>query len=145
MSSLFQTNHFRASRNMHIGESEHRQDLTIADYSLTAWESIEDSNWDTFLEETTGGDHLQTSLWSQVKASLGWHPVRMVVRCQSESVAGAQILIRDVPILGSIGLVAKGHVLAYEEPRLAGLVTVELRKIAQDYPLRHLCVHPPLY
>lgn len=118
--------------------------MTAPEYSFTISESFEDSDWDTFLEETTGGDHLQTSLWSQVKASVGWHPIRIVVSCEREIVAGAQILVRDVPIAGSIGVVARGPVLAYEEPGLAEVVTTELQKITQSYPLRYLCVQPPL-
>ncbi|HZD10044.1 MAG TPA: peptidoglycan bridge formation glycyltransferase FemA/FemB family protein [Candidatus Binatia bacterium] len=118
--------------------------MPTADYSLSVSEEFEDNAWDAFLEKMPGGDHLQTSLWAQVKASVGWRPIRLVVRCEELIVAGAQILVRDTPIVGAIGYVVKGPVFAYEDPDLVALLTAKLQEIARSYSIQQLSVQPPL-
>ena len=78
------------------------------DYQLRVAHETEDPAWDTFLAETPGGHHVQTSLWAQVRAAAGWRAVRVVARRGDGIVAGAQVLIRPLPLVGAIGYVPRG-------------------------------------
>jgi lipid II:glycine glycyltransferase (peptidoglycan interpeptide bridge formation enzyme) len=112
-------------------------------YRLHIAQDIEDSAWDAFLARTPGGHHVQTSLWAQVKASLGWQPVRLTVTREGTTVAGAQILLRRLPLMGAVGYVSKGPLLTVEDPLLVELVIKKLQQLARDHRILFLVVQPP--
>lgn len=114
-----------------------------ASYQLVVSYEIEDSDWDAFLAETPGGHHVQTSLWAQVKALLGWRTARVVVRRDEQIVAGAQILIRSLPVFGAIGYISKGPLFASDDPALVELVIKELHQIAKAHHIQYLALQPP--
>jgi len=99
--------------------------------------------WDSFLAATPGGQYVQTSLWGQVKALLGWRAARVVVSQSDRIVAGAQVLLRPLPLVGAIGHVPKGPVLAFDDPRLTQLVLEALHHLARAHRLQYLVVQPP--
>ena len=59
----------------------------VAGYRVLVSDKAEDPAWDAFLAEVPGGHHVQTSLWAQAKAVLGWQTVRIVVT-QVEKIVG---------------------------------------------------------
>jgi lipid II:glycine glycyltransferase (peptidoglycan interpeptide bridge formation enzyme) len=85
---------------------------------------------------------VQSSLWAQVKAVLGWRATRIVVMGGEDIVAGAQILMRPLPLAGVIGYVPKGPLFAYDDPVLAQLVFDELRQVAKAHRIQYLVVQP---
>jgi lipid II:glycine glycyltransferase (peptidoglycan interpeptide bridge formation enzyme) len=103
----------------------------------------DDPAWDAFLAQTPGGHHVQTSLWARVKARVGWRSVRLVVLRSGRIAAGAQILTRGLPLVGSIGYVPKGPLLTSDDPKLARLVVNEMRQIARKHRIQFLAVQPP--
>lgn len=112
-------------------------------YQVQISQNLRDPAWDAFLEKTPGGHHVQTSLWAQIKDSLGWRPVRLIITRDEEIVAGAQVLLRSWPIFGAIGYVSKGPLLAVDDPELEDLVITELQKIAKRHRIQFLAVQPP--
>ena len=91
----------------------------------------EDREWDSFLAQTPGGQHLQTSLWAQVKSSLGWKAVRIVVRQKERIVGGAQMSMRRI-LPGIIGIVSKGPVLLPGYPLLANyMIALVSQRLAE--------------
>jgi len=112
-------------------------------YQVKLSRELNDTEWDEFLEKSPGGHHVQTSLWAQVKASLGWNSLRILILRSDEIVAGAQILMRTVPLVGAIGYVSKGPVVAVEDPVLEELVVAELQRTARANRIQHLTVQPP--
>jgi len=123
-----------------------RTNLTIQtekDYRIQVSTETEDSAWDAFLVATPGGHHVQTSLWAQIKASLGWGVVRLIARQGGRIVAGMQILMRNWPIVGALGYISKGPVFASDDPALVELIVNELHKLARNYNIQHLTLQPP--
>jgi lipid II:glycine glycyltransferase (peptidoglycan interpeptide bridge formation enzyme) len=106
-------------------------------------EEAEDPGWDAFLASRLHGNHLQTSLWGQVKAPLGWGATRIVVTEDSEIVAGAQMLTKRLPVLGRIGYVPRGPVLSSGHPELARAVVGELHRVARSRRMLFLVAQPP--
>ena len=117
--------------------------LTKADYQFQISSKIRDPDWDTYLANTPGGHHVQTSLWAQVKASLGWRAVRILVTQEERIVAGVQLLIRQLPLAGAIGYAPKGPVIASDDPKLAELILNELHQVAREHRVRYLILQPP--
>ena len=118
--------------------------LRSAEYAIQISETCADPAWDDFLVKTPGGHHVQTSLWAQVKAMLGWQAVRVVVTQGGQQiVAGAQMLIRPLSVMGAIGHVPKGPLVGVADPRLAQLVIDQLHQLAKSYRIRSLLIQPP--
>lgn len=114
-----------------------------ANYQVQISNKVEDREWDTFLARTTGGHHVQTSLWAQVKAQLGWKVARLIVRCDGRIVAGAQVLLRSVPMVGTYGYLSKAPIFGGDDPVLFELVIRELKKLVKVYRIRNLILQPP--
>ena len=110
---------------------------------LAISEAPSDPEWDAFLERTPGGHHVQTSLWAQLKAQLGWQAVRILARKNNEIVGGVQMLIRSYGPLGAVGHVPKGPVVTTGEPGLAQRIVTELQELAKKSGVRYLHVQPP--
>src|SRR5579862_278675 len=90
-------------------------------YRVTVSTTVEDPEWDAFLARTPGGHFGQTSCWARAVMAEGWHVVRVAVLEDSseQMLAGAQMLVRQLGPLGSIGYVLKGPLLATQNPDVA--------------------------
>ena len=113
------------------------------DFQVRVSHEINDSSWNTFLEKTPGGHHVQTSLWAQVKALSGWRSTRIIAMQGRQIVGGAQMLIRTLPFAGSIGYVPKGPVLASDDEKLGHMIIDELHKVAKINSINYLLIQPP--
>lgn len=114
-------------------------------FQSTISESIRDNEgWDEFLCRADAIDLLQSSLWAQLKATVGWRAVRLVIRQNDCIAGGAQVLIRPLPApLGAVGYVPRGPVLAHDDPHVRELVIDRLRALARQFRLHMLIVQPP--
>ncbi|HZD10043.1 MAG TPA: peptidoglycan bridge formation glycyltransferase FemA/FemB family protein, partial [Candidatus Binatia bacterium] len=82
------------------------------DYQVALSTTTNDPEWDAFLSQTRGSDLLQSSLWSQLKETVGWRVLRLVLRQEACIVGGAQILVRPLPFpLRAVGYVPRGPIL----------------------------------
>lgn len=104
----------------------------------------EDPAWDAFLEATPGGHHAQSSLWAEVKRSLGWHAVRVVVRDQDGIVGGVQLVTRSVNRFGAVAFAARGPVLARPDPRLLDAVLDAVMALGRARRIRYVKLQPPV-
>jgi len=118
--------------------------LVTNGYNATTSHQEIDSEWDDFLATTPGGHHVQSSLWGRVKASQGWKTKRVLVHEENRLVAGAQMLIRPVPLVGAIGYVTKGPVFGRDDSNLFGLVLDELRGLADASRVKYFILQPPV-
>jgi len=112
-------------------------------YQVRLSDAITDPEWDAFLSEAPGGHHVQTSLWGQVKATLGWRAKRLIVERDGQIAGGAQVLMRPLPVIGAVGYVPKGPLLAEHEPQLMGLIIDGLKQMARAWRIQNLTVLPP--
>lgn len=112
-------------------------------YQVQISHKTEDREWDAFLAQTAGGHHVQTSLWAQVKASLGWQVARLIVRRDDSIVAGAQLLIRSIPMLGTYGYMSKAPIISLDDPALFELVIREMKRLIKTQRIRNLVMQLP--
>jgi lipid II:glycine glycyltransferase (peptidoglycan interpeptide bridge formation enzyme) len=108
-------------------------------------QNTEDAEWDLFLRRSPGGDHVQSGLWARVKASQGWRCLRITVNDEGALCGGVQILYRPLPLLGAVGYVQKGPILAREREHLAELLLGELLAAARSSGIRQIYLLPPRY
>lgn len=115
----------------------------IGAYTVTISDAPDDAAWDEFVEQAPGGHHAQTSAWGRARASIGWMPVRVVVRQDRRVVGGAQMVRRPMPVGGEIGFVHRGPVVPEDRPDLAALVLDELLRMGRAQRVAYLVVQPP--
>ncbi len=83
--------------------------------------------WDAFVSESSSGHLLQCWGWGELKASAGWHPLRLALwdTERQQMVAAAQILRRTFARLplqaGHLAYIPKGPVLDWSNPALADI------------------------
>jgi len=111
---------------------------------VTLSRSAVDPEWDTFVSATSGGHHLQTSLWAQVKATVGWRAARVVVRRADRIRGGCQVLIRPLPIGGSLAYVPRGPLTADPGERMLQAILTSVRDLAQREGILYLKIQPPV-
>jgi lipid II:glycine glycyltransferase (peptidoglycan interpeptide bridge formation enzyme) len=112
-------------------------------YQVFVSEGPEDSDWDNFLEKTPGGHHVQSSSWGRLKAQSGYLSVRLVAKKEERIVAGAQVLIRRIPYLGSIAYVSRGPLFSTDDPILVNLFMNKLLTFCKGKKSRYIAIQPP--
>jgi peptidoglycan pentaglycine glycine transferase (the first glycine) len=115
----------------------------VGGYEVRIADTLEDAAWDDFLEQVPGGLYAQASCWGRARASIGWHPARLVISEAGRVVAGVQMEMRALPVGGKIGLVRKGPILGEDSPDLARLVVDEMMAMGKSRGVRYLVVEPP--
>jgi glycosyltransferase involved in cell wall biosynthesis/lipid II:glycine glycyltransferase (peptidoglycan interpeptide bridge formation enzyme) len=102
------------------------------------------TTWDELVRNTPGSDVSQLSAWAEVRRTAGFEPLYVFVRRATELVGGALILTRRLPLIGEVGYVSYGPMIAPDvgrEPVIDVLVAA-LRRLA-DRRMRMLFVQPP--
>jgi hypothetical protein len=80
------------------------------------------ADWDRLVDGVAMSDVTQLSAWSQVRAGAGFAPRHVFVRRAGALVGGAQVLVRRVPGIGSLGYLPAGPVVADGLEDRAGVV-----------------------
>jgi peptidoglycan pentaglycine glycine transferase (the first glycine) len=111
-------------------------------YSVEVSFADQEPAWEAFLAGAPGAHYTQSSLWARIKAPGGWRAARVTVTRDGRIVAGAQLLMRPLPLAGAIGYVPKGPVLAEASPALAHLALAALHHVARANRVRYLAVQP---
>jgi peptidoglycan pentaglycine glycine transferase (the first glycine) len=117
----------------------------IGSYQLDVVAGKEDdgSDWNAFVTKSPRAPYQQSTWWAEVKASQGWRSARVTVTCDGSIHGGAQLLYRSLPLLGGIGFVARGPILASGDPALAAATAEGLKRLAAASGVAYLIVQPP--
>ena len=99
--------------------------------------------WDAFLTKTSRVPYQQSSLWAMVKAGQGWRSALVMITRDGSIHGGALLLYRSIPLVGAVGFVARGPVLASDDPGLAAAAAVGLERLALACNVTYLIVQPP--
>jgi peptidoglycan pentaglycine glycine transferase (the first glycine) len=113
-------------------------------YDFHLSEAVEDPEWDAFVERSPGGNHVQTSLWGQVKAAADMRAVRVTATKNGSIVGGGQILFATIPIIGTIAYVSRGPLLKRNHGDISALLIDRIRSVAFDAGARHITIQPPI-
>lgn len=86
-------------------------------YTLRPIDTSKSELWDSFVDGHSQGHFLQSWGWGTLKASAGWHPLRLALYDteRKQTMAGAQVLRRTFahlpPRLGHLAYIPRGPVL----------------------------------
>jgi lipid II:glycine glycyltransferase (peptidoglycan interpeptide bridge formation enzyme) len=116
--------------------------LNDAGFEIAVSRQENDGRWDAFLQDIPGAYFAQSSLWAQVKVQQGYEPLRLTVSRQGRIVAGAQLLMRPMKGLGTLGYVSRGPVLAQDDPFMMRETIAALTAAAAQAGVRALIVQP---
>ncbi|HEY6424552.1 MAG TPA: GNAT family N-acetyltransferase [Pseudonocardiaceae bacterium] len=103
------------------------------------------ARWDAMVAATPQADVTQLSVWARLRGTAGYTPLYVLVWRGADLVAGAQILHRRFPLLGTVGYLPYGPVITpTDEARqdVCRELSVALAQVARRR-LRMLFVQPP--
>jgi lipid II:glycine glycyltransferase (peptidoglycan interpeptide bridge formation enzyme) len=103
----------------------------------------DDTEWDAFVAAIPGGLYPQSSCWGKIRMRTGWRTARVIVDDGAAIVAGAQLLLRPLPGVGSLGYVPKGPLVPPGDAELARVVLDGLLERVARYRVRYLALQPP--
>jgi lipid II:glycine glycyltransferase (peptidoglycan interpeptide bridge formation enzyme) len=105
--------------------------------------ALEDRQWDAFLTQTPGGHHVQSSRWAQLKATLGWQSVRIIVSDGHAIMGGVQMLLRHISMVGTIAYIQKGPLVQSPYANTTDRLLEHILQVAHTHHTRYMVVQPP--
>lgn len=99
--------------------------------------------WNAFVAQMSSFALLQSWEWGEFKEKLGWKPFRIAVEEQKRIVAGAQMLIKPVPLgLASVAYVPRGPAGDWLDEPITSPLLAELHRVARRHHAIFLKVEP---
>jgi peptidoglycan pentaglycine glycine transferase (the first glycine) len=108
-----------------------------------AFHDVDAIGWNAFLARTPGGSYQQTSLWGLAKLTAGYRVQRFSLDDGNAIVGGAQLLIRHLPLGGSVAYVPLGPVLGPSSDELIEKLVARIHVIAKQQKITYLAVQAP--
>jgi lipid II:glycine glycyltransferase (peptidoglycan interpeptide bridge formation enzyme) len=111
---------------------------------LRAFRMTDAAAWDAFVEHAPFRSFPQLWAWGELREAAGWRPVRVAVGPDPATpLAGAQVLIRQVPALGwRLGYVPRGPVGDLNDPRVREALFAALRSLGRSERIATLKADP---
>lgn len=101
--------------------------------------------WNAFVAQEPSFTLLQSWEWGEFKEKLGWKVFRAAVEEQRQIVAGAQMLIKSLPLgLASVAYIPRGPVGNWLDEEITPRLLSELHRIARRYRAIFSKIEPPL-
>ncbi len=105
----------------------------IRDLDARAWDGLVNAR---------GGHLLQTSAWGELKARFGWRVARVALESNGALIAGAQMLVRDLPLGWRFAYVPRGPVVNPNDTPALGALIAELGAMARAQGAFALKIEP---
>jgi peptidoglycan pentaglycine glycine transferase (the first glycine) len=115
----------------------------VAPYALRVSQQLSDLDWDRFVEATHGGAYQQSSRWAQVKSTVNWRCIRLILFRDDQIVAGCQALVRSFARVGSVAYVSRGPLVADSDPGALAAILEALQRLVKEERLLYLKLQPP--
>lgn len=107
-------------------------------------DTIDDAAWDAFVGTAAGGHYVQSRLWAKIKAAQGWQARYVLARdARGQIVAGAQILLKRLPFVGTVAVAYKAPVIAYADPELEARMVAEIHRAVKHLGAIYFSMQPP--
>ncbi len=111
---------------------------------LTAFYVSERDQWNAFVERAPGRSFPQLWEWGELRETSGWRAIRFAVGAsREEPLVGAQVLIRQVPVLGwRLGYAPRGPIGQFDDPDTRRSFMAALRHLGATERIATLKVDP---
>jgi peptidoglycan pentaglycine glycine transferase (the first glycine) len=114
---------------------------------LRAWRVHDREAWNAFVKSAQYRSFPQLWEWGELREPAGWRPVRVGVGPdpQQPPLAGAQVLLRRVPVIGwRLGYAPRGPIGDLNEPAVLDAVVGAFRALGREEGLATLKADPEL-
>lgn len=105
-------------------------------------ENPDETTWETFVAHHPFGNILQSAAWGHFKARWGWTPVRLLVYQGDQPVAGAQVLMRTLPLGRKLLYVPRGPVVSPDHTEALTVLLEELHRLARAHRAAFVTLEP---
>ena len=111
---------------------------------LAAFRVTDRDAWNAFVEHAPYRSFPQLWEWGELREPSGWRPIRIAVGERPDRpLAGAQVLIRHVPLLGwRLGYAPRGPIGQLDDPAIRDALIAALRELATTDGIATLKVDP---
>jgi peptidoglycan pentaglycine glycine transferase (the first glycine) len=111
---------------------------------LAAFRVTDRDRWNAFVEHAPYRSFPQLWEWGELRETSGWRPIRLAVgEHPDKPLAGAQVLIRDVPVVGwRLGYAPRGPVGQLEDPVVRKALFAAMRDLGRSEGIATLKVDP---
>jgi peptidoglycan pentaglycine glycine transferase (the first glycine) len=105
----------------------------MTDADLRAWRVTDPAAWNRFVESAPYHAFPQLWEWGEVRAMGGWRPVRLAIGpSHDEPVAGVQLLLRRLPMLGwHLAYAPRGPIGRLDDPGVRDALVSALRALGR--------------
>ena len=116
----------------------------MAPPDLRAFRLTDAKAWNAFVEGAAFRSFPQLWEWGELREPSGWHPIRIAVGLDPGTpLAGAQVLVRHVPLLGwRLAYVPRGPVGDLNDQRTRDALFAALRSLARSEGIATIKVDP---
>jgi lipid II:glycine glycyltransferase (peptidoglycan interpeptide bridge formation enzyme) len=111
---------------------------------LTAFRVTDRDAWNAFVEAAPYRSFPQLWEWGELRETSGWRPIRVAVgEDPDHPLAGAQVLLRQVPLVGwRLGYAPRGPIGQLEDPEVRTALFAALRELGRSEGVATLKVDP---
>ncbi len=111
---------------------------------LAAFRVTDPNAWNAFVEHAPYRSFPQLWEWGELRESAGWRPIRVAVgERPDQPLAGAQVLIRKVPLVGwRLGYAPRGPIGQLDDPAIRDALITALSGLAATEGIATLKVDP---
>jgi lipid II:glycine glycyltransferase (peptidoglycan interpeptide bridge formation enzyme) len=111
---------------------------------LAAFRVTDRDAWNAFVEQAPYRSFPQLWEWGELREPSGWRPIRIAVgERPDQPLAGAQVLIRKVPLVGwSLGYAPRGPIGQLDDPAIRDALISALHDLAKIERIATLKVDP---
>jgi peptidoglycan pentaglycine glycine transferase (the first glycine) len=111
---------------------------------LAAFRVTDRDAWNAFVEHAPYRSFPQLWEWGELRETSGWRPIRLAVgERPDQPLAGAQVLIRSVPLVGwRLGYAPRGPVGQLDDPAVRAALVAALRELGRSAGIATLKVDP---
>ncbi|MEP7040136.1 MAG: peptidoglycan bridge formation glycyltransferase FemA/FemB family protein [Chloroflexota bacterium] len=111
---------------------------------LAAFRVTDRDVWNAFVEHAPYRSFPQLWEWGELRETSGWRPIRLAVgETPDRPLAGAQVLVRQVPLVGwRLGYAPRGPIGQLDDPAIRRAMLSALRELGRSEGIATLKVDP---
>ncbi len=115
----------------------------LTDMRLSIVDAARRMEWEALVKREDSFSLMQSWDWGAFKETMGWKVWRVAVEERGTLIAGAQLLLKKLPLGLSVGYVPRGPIGKWLDDKVAPLLLRELSRIARENGAIFLKIEPP--